>query len=512
MVFLGLLVIPTSLVYGQCGGQAKLQVLPDEIDFGEVEAYSTSHATEGITISNCGDPDSVLCWDIRSNDCWICVVGDTTIGEINLFEGDQRYEDVTMCATGLCIDETGREEITGVYNGTFYVYQNLYDCSGTDPICTRTPDPTVDPIEVKATMSITEYNVLEVTPEDLTFGEVDEDAELKIKNAGEGLMRWEALVSAESSWLTVEGGTGTSGSTVTSTTDTITVSVDRSKVEGCAYSHYGNIKITAENAEPDEVLVYVTMNKKIEPPEPCTPAPADGAADQSSYSTLSWQEGESSGDVGGVVYFDVYFSTNQTLVESDSPSVLVCENMDSPYCDPTGGGGQLNPHTTYFWKVKARDECQGEDKYSNNNVAWSFTTGAVPVSTCPVSSILPLNNNKLTTLRRFRDEVLMKSPAGERYVDLYYSFHAVEALLIMMFNPELKMCADMIVNNTLPAIQSRLKGEVVPVDAEIIADMETFFEELGKNASPGLKKVISIMKKDVATGDLLEDFGFSRER
>jgi len=74
------------------------------------------------------------------------------------------------------------------------------------------------------------------------------------------------------------------------------------------------------------------------------------------------------------------------------------------------------------------------------------------------------------------------------------------------------MCADGIVNSALPAIQSRLKGEVVPVDAEIIADMETFLEELGKNTSPGLKKVISIMKKDVATGDLLEDFGFSRER
>ena len=161
-----------------------MQVLPDEIDFGEVEAYSTSLASAGITISNCGDPDSVLCWDIRSNDCWICVVGDTTVGEINLYEGDQRYEDVTMCASGLCIDESGREEITGVYNGAFYVYQNLYDCSGSVPMCTGSHDPNVDPIEVKATMSITEYNILEVTPEDLTFGEEEEDAELNIKNAG----------------------------------------------------------------------------------------------------------------------------------------------------------------------------------------------------------------------------------------------------------------------------------------------------------------------------------------
>ena len=195
-------------------------------------------------------------------------------------------------------------------------------------------------------------------------------------------------------------------------------------------------------------------------------------------------------------------------MESNNPSALICDDITVPYCDPSGGGGQLNENTTYYWEVKAIDDCQGNTVDSD---IWSFTTGEAPppANNCLVSSLLSLSNNEITTLRRFRDEVLVGSYTGEKYVDLYYSYHTVEILLIMLFNPELRMCANRIVKDSLPAIQAHLRGEITPIDTEIVEDMELFLEQFGKSASPGLKRVIRIMKKDIAKGDLFKDFGFS---
>ncbi len=125
-----------------------------------------------------------------------------------------------------------------------------------------------------------------------------------------------------------------------------------------------------------------------------------------------------------------------------------------------------------------------------------------------MSLLLPLNDNKITTLRKFRDEVLTGSFSGEKYVDLYYSHHAIEMLLILLFNPELRMCAHGLLEESLPAIQSLLRGETATVAPEIIEDMENFLEEFGKEASPELRKVISGVRKNIMTGDLLEDLGF----
>lgn len=494
MILWGLLVFSTSLVYA--GVEGEMQVLPESLDFGEVEAYSTTVVTKQITISNCGTPDSILCWGVTANDCWLTVEDDTG-GMIDLPNGDNRYVQVSLGACGLCVDEVD------IYKGTFTVLQYAHDDSGTDIVCTTNE---IDRVNILATMNIPEFNVLEVDPDELDFGTVSEELTFDVINAGEGEMEWEAVVSEDNAWLTIEGGSCTSGTVCTGLSDTVTLEVDRSKVEGCADEFNASVKVTSTNATPEEAIVNIIMERVIEPPHPTSPTPVDGATDQSLYSTLKWLEGESQGDVGGIVYFDVYFSTNQTSVESDSPSVLVCEDLETPYCDPSEGGGQLDENTTYYWKVSATDECQDNTVTSD---LWSFTTGSAEEPACPVTLLLPLNDSEVTLLRRFRDEVLAKSFDGERYVDLYYSPHAIEALLILLFNPELRMCADMIVTKSLPAIQSLLRVETALIDSETRADIELFLEEFEKDASPDLKRAIGIIKKDIAAGDVFKGFGFS---
>ena len=506
IVLLSLLVFLACPVFAD--PVAKLQVLPDAIDFGEVEAYSTEQATGDIVISNCGDPDSVLCWGIKSNDCWICVEGDTTQGEINLPDDESRYEEVTMCASGLCIDKVEHEDVTGIYEGAFRVYQYYYDYSATEPECKwGVFDPAADPpfVEIEATMTISEFNVLEVTPEELDFGTDDDEKELYIKNAGEGNMEWAAVVSEDVDWLTIDDGTSISGTNISGSTITVTVEVDRSKVEGCQDEYIASILVTSTNATPDEATVYVTMGRVIEPPEPGSPSPSDASTDQSLYTTLAWDDGRSDDDAG-IVYFDVYFSPNQAYVDSYNPSVLVCEDLEVPYCDPSEGGGPLDAQSTYYWKVKAFDECQGVDPSTSDT--WSFTTGSESPP-CLASVALQLNDEGLNLLRGFRDEVLVRNLDGERYINLYYSPHTIEALLILLFNPELRMCANRIVKESFPAIQSLLRGERALISAEIIADIELFLGEFEKDTSPGLKRDISIIREDIATGDLFKSFGFS---
>lgn len=482
---LGFLIFSAFHVYAQ----PVLQVKPESIDFGEVEPYSTTESTEQITISNCGD--DVLCWGLIADDNWLTVEDGS--GMIDLTSG-KRYDEASVNACGLCVDEVG------IYEGSFTAFQ--YNYNGVE--CTAAKIEGSD-IVITATMTISEYNILEIVPDELNFGTVSDELTFDITNTGEGEMEWEAQVSEGADWLMIEGGTCVNGTAVGGSSDTITLKVDRSKVEGCVSEYSTTVKVTSTNATPDQATISVTMERVIEPPQPSSPTPADGSTDQSLYDTLKWQEGSSQGNVGGIVYFDVYFSTNQTSVESDSPSVLVCSDLEVPYCDPSMGGGQLEPDTTYYWRVKAVDECENNTVYGDT---WSFTTGPAE-NPCLVSTALQLDNNEVNTLRGFRDEVLAKNLKGERYVNLYYSPQAIEALFILFFNPELKVCMNKMVKKSIPAIQSLLKGEKALVDFEIIEEIEVFLEEFEKEASLNLRKIIDTIRRDIKTGDLFEEFGFS---
>ncbi|MEY3236934.1 MAG: hypothetical protein RI883_1035 [Bacteroidota bacterium] len=90
------------------------------------------------------------------------------------------------------------------------------------------------------------------------------------------------------------------------------------------------------------------------------PTPADLATNISITPTLSWVT------VSGATGYDVYFSTNQTLVNNLDASVLTSTNQVGLTYNP----GSLNGGTTYFWKVVPRNAFGAASGCST----WRFTT------------------------------------------------------------------------------------------------------------------------------------------
>lgn len=496
-----------AISMGLVFAQPQVQVVPETVDFGEVEPYSPKIMVQKVTISNCGD--GVLCWGVEPVDDWLSVEG-TSEGRIDLPSGDQKYVQVSLGACGLCIvpqlQREGKDPV-GIHGGTFLVNQYAYD-----PL-TESCDPllVLDQKEISAAMTIAEYNMLRVEPNELDFGvELDEDTFL-IRNTGQGEMTWKATVPASADWFTIDGGTVASGTIVSGSSEAIKVRVDRSRQEGCAQQYSASIKVTSPNASPGESAVTVTMQRSIEPLRPSYPTPADGTVGQSLYSTLKWWESESLEEVGGIVHAGVYFSSDRSLVEEESFSVLICDNLTVPYCDPNRGGGQLSPNTTYYWKVRTVDECSGGSPVYSD--IWSFTTNAaVPGAPCFTSLALPLNKRELDMLRRMRDEVLAATPPGRHLIDSYYSPHAVEALVIAFFNPELRIRAYSLLKELLPAVQLRLVGKQARISSSTFTQGDELLSLFAQRASPALKAIVDDIRQALLSGSLFDACGFSPVR
>jgi hypothetical protein len=486
--------------------QPRLQVIPETVDFGEVEPYSPKIKVQKITISNCGD--GVLCWDVDPDNDWLSVEG-TASGMIDLPGGDQKYVQVSLGACGLCIvpqlQNEGRDPV-GIHAGTFIVRQYAYD------ELTESCDPelVLDELEVNATMTIAEYNILRVEPNELDFGSSVDEETFLVKNNGQGDMAWQATVPASVDWFTINGSGSASGTLASGESEAIRVRIDRSKQEGCTESFSGSVKITSANASPAESAVTVSLQRDMQPPYPNNPTPEDGASDQSLSSTLKWWEGESQEQVDGMVSQGVYFSSDRSLVENESFSALVCDTLTVPYCDPNRGGGQLSPNTTYYWKVRAVDACnEGPPVYSD---VWSFTTGAaMPPIPCFTSRALPLNGAELNELRRVRDEVLAVTPEGRQLIDLYYSPHAVEALVIAFCNPRVRVAAHLLVKEVLPVMQTRLRGKKAVIAGGTIEHAAALLALFAREASPEFKTIIEELREDLMAGSLMEKLGFVRE-
>lgn len=92
------------------------------------------------------------------------------------------------------------------------------------------------------------------------------------------------------------------------------------------------------------------------PDAPYSPTPADGAADVSVNTDLSWRGSDP--DANDVLKYNVYFD------DLDAPAA---ENYD----DSTFALGTLDPNTDYSWKIIAYDFA-GD---STEGPVWGFTTG-----------------------------------------------------------------------------------------------------------------------------------------
>ena len=430
----------TSL-YAQ--GAPILEIDVTALDFGETDTSKT------FVITNGGE--GTLSWSLSYEDDWLST--DITSGTLET----GLSETVTVEVDRLQSDAAGL--ITGLITVT------ALDMSET----------------VEISMVVPEEPLLMVNPLALDFGGEDVVKQLSITNSGWSVLEW--TVSSEADWI---GMDKTSGSTEPGMVDVVYVSVERSAVEGLgAFSDA--VVITSNGGD---LSVPVVMEKQNHPPEvPNSSQPSDGATNQSLYTTLSCQGSDVDSGEGDELTYDIYFSTQEMLINRQDSSVLVCSDMKMCYCDP--GTGSIDNDTTYYWKVVAKDS-YGEETAS---AVWSFSTESSANFACPAAT-LGLGSKHYTSLRRLRDEILIYDQQGKDYIDIYYR-HAWELFILFLFQPELRMEGRKLAEQLYGVSESLLENGEASLRPKLLRRLISFLTKVSQYTTPELQTVIKDIKADL---------------
>ena len=109
---------------------------------------------------------------------------------------------------------------------------------------------------------------------------------------------------------------------------------------------------------------------------------------------------------------------------------------------------------------------------------------------------------KLSLLRRFRNNVLANSEVGRNYLSMLYS-NSSEVLTLLIFNPSLIEETKALIDELLPGIQSALDGGEMILSKRQMAGIESLLARFETKASPELKMVIKNLGNDVKKGKVI---------
>ena len=126
-----------------------------------------------------------------------------------------------------------------------------------------------------------------------------------------------------------------------------------------AYSSQSRADRRLTDEEDSFAYLPLVARSNRPPSTPSTPAPNDGATDQSVDLDLTWASGDPDGDP---VTYDVYLEAGNS-----APQVMVCGETSSAVCDP----GTLSRDAHYYWQVFATDSYGA----TTAGPVWSFWTG-----------------------------------------------------------------------------------------------------------------------------------------
>ena len=162
----------------------------------------------------------------------------------------------------------------------------------------------------------------------------------------------------------------------------------------------------------------------------------------------------------------------------------------------------LDPSTTYFWQVIAKDDKGGESTSS----LWKFTTVR-----CPLISLVKGNPEDITTLRIFRDRFLKSNVDGMGYIEWYYKY-STEVLHIIASSSHLRENTSKIIDELIPEIKSLLKGQRTRLSNKLIEKIEILMSNFYQLSSPGLKTIIKKLNTDLENEETLEKFHINRDQ
>ena len=122
------------------------------------------------------------------------------------------------------------------------------------------------------------------------------------------------------------------------------------------------------------------------------------------------------------------------------------------------------------------------------------------------TQMLSDEEESLSLLRRFRDEVLLSHRQWNSYVNLLYK-NSDELSALFLENPFLTVKAKDLINELLPRVRKSLQGEEMIISRDEATSIELFLEEFETEASPRLKNAIRKAKSFLREGRSSKQFG-----
>ncbi|MFH1947129.1 MAG: RHS repeat-associated core domain-containing protein [Candidatus Magasanikbacteria bacterium] len=170
--------------------------------------------------------------------------------------------------------------------------------------------------------------------------------------------------------------------------DSATITIPSNATPGTRYICFiadRNGSVTESNESNNTSYLSITINASNQPPNTCSlTSPSNGSPNQNTSLTLDWS---CSDPDGSIVNYYLQIDNNSNFSSPFYANWL--GNANSNF-----GVSNLSYSTTYYWRVKAKDDDNAEGAY--NSPAWYFTTKNQPApgggSSCDFNCD-PNNNN-----------------------------------------------------------------------------------------------------------------------
>ena len=130
---------------------------------------------------------------------------------------------------------------------------------------------------------------------------------------------------------------------------------------------------------------------------------------------------------------------------------------------------------------------------------------------CPAKTVLGERQQDLNMLRALRNEILLKTQAGQLYTVLYYK-HAFEVSYIFAHNEELKEKATMLIQSIMPAVGSLIAKKEAVISADTVQKSIELIDALTAQASPALEEDLNNLKQDILNGVIFKTFGVTDQK
>ncbi len=117
-------------------------------------------------------------------------------------------------------------------------------------------------------------------------------------------------------------------------------------------------------------------------------------------------------------------------------------------------------------------------------------------------------NDALTVSRRFRDDVLSRSPRGRHYTRLYYEFSS-EAVQMMMLHPMLILRSREMFARYMPVVEAMVKGEQPTLSEGDLTEIDDFLNALAADGSPLLHDAVKTLREDLRDPSVQAEFGIT---